>query len=178
LKSRARCAAHRRPASRVRAAGGADLARSLDRARSAARRRPAQIHPDRPCGRPGTAGGRSTGQRPRVEGGQRLGRRLLRRGRGRAPSVDLAATIALEMLAVDSAAGIELMTMYPPEIRGVLRALIELAGNPDHMERMLAYMMRQSLMRAWGRVPARAPAYPRPHPHGHLVRGGQGLQPS
>jgi amidase len=49
------------------------------------------------------------------------------------PSVDLAATIALEMLAVDSAAGVELMTMYPPEIRGVLRALIELAGNPDHM---------------------------------------------
>jgi hypothetical protein len=28
-----------------------------------------------------------------------------------------------------SAAGIELMTMYPPEIRGVLRALIELADK-------------------------------------------------
>ena len=54
------------------------------------------------------------------------------------------------MLTVDSAAGIELMTMYPPEIQGVLRALIELAGNPDHMKGMLAYMTRQSLMRAWG----------------------------
>jgi hypothetical protein len=30
------------------------------------------------------------------------------------PSVDLAAKTALEMLAVDSAAGIELMTMYYP----------------------------------------------------------------
>ena len=67
------------------------------------------------------------------------------------PSVDLAAKTALEMLAVDSAAGIELMTMYyPPEIQGVLRALIELAGHPDHMTGMLAYMTRQSLMRAWG----------------------------
>jgi len=65
------------------------------------------------------------------------------------PSVDLAAKTALEMLAVDSAAGIELMTMYPPEIQSVLRALIELAGHPDHMKGC-SPTWRQSLMRAWG----------------------------
>jgi amidase len=42
------------------------------------------------------------------------------------------------------------MTMYPPEIQGVLRALVGLAGNPDHARGMLAYMTRQALLRARG----------------------------
>ena len=35
--------------------------------------------------------------------------------------------------------------------------MIELAGNPDHMRGMLAYMSRQSLMRAWGEFQQKHP---------------------
>lgn len=66
------------------------------------------------------------------------------------PSIDLAARTALEMLAVDSATALEMMSMYPPEIKGVVEALIEVAGHPDKTRGMLAYMTRQSLMRLWG----------------------------
>jgi Amidase len=43
---------------------------------------------------------------------------------------------------------------------------------------MLAYMMRQSLMRAWARVPARAPAYPRPIYTGIPVEAAKGYSPA
>ncbi len=66
------------------------------------------------------------------------------------PAIDLGAKTALDMLAVDLIVAIELMTMYPPEIQGVLRALVGLAGNPDHARGMLAYMTRQALLRARG----------------------------
>jgi amidase len=66
------------------------------------------------------------------------------------PSIDLAAKTALEMLTADLAVSIDFMTSYPAEIQGVLRALIEHAGHPDQLRGMLAYMTRQSLLRAWG----------------------------
>jgi amidase len=94
------------------------------------------------------------------------------------PSIDLAAKTALEMLAVDSAAGIELMTMYPPQIQGVLRALIELAGNPDHMRGMLAYMSRQSLMRAWGEFQQKHPLIVAPISTGIPFEATKGYSPA
>ena len=66
------------------------------------------------------------------------------------PSVDLAAKTALEMLTAELSVGIEYMTTYPSENKAVLNALIELAGYPDQARGMLAYMTRQSLLRAWG----------------------------
>jgi amidase len=66
------------------------------------------------------------------------------------PSIDLAAKTALEMLAADLVVSIDFMTSYPAEIQGVLRALIEQAGRPDQLRGMLAYITRQSLLRAWG----------------------------
>jgi amidase len=66
------------------------------------------------------------------------------------PSIDLAAKTALEMLTADLAVSLAFMTGYPTEIRGVLHTLIELAGHPDQLQGMLAYMTRQSLLRAWG----------------------------
>jgi amidase len=66
------------------------------------------------------------------------------------PSIELAARTALEMLAVDTAAAFDLMTAYPPEILGVLRAIIDAAGRPGPLRGVLAYMTRQGLLRAWG----------------------------
>jgi amidase len=66
------------------------------------------------------------------------------------PAIDAAAGAALEMLASDLVVSIEFMTTYPPPILGVLRALIELAGSPDRLRGMAAYMTRQAVLRRWG----------------------------
>jgi amidase len=66
------------------------------------------------------------------------------------PSIEEAAQAALVMLTADLRAGWELMSAYPPQIKGVLPAMIEVAGYPDQMRAVLAYMTRQSVLRAWG----------------------------
>ena len=43
----------------------------------------------------------------------------------------------------------ELMS-YPPRTKGVLSAMIEVADYPDQAAAVLAFMTRQSLLRAWG----------------------------
>lgn len=53
------------------------------------------------------------------------------------------------MLTADLRAGWELMSSYPPHTKGVLSALIELVGYPDQAAAVLAYMTRQSVLRAW-----------------------------
>jgi amidase len=65
------------------------------------------------------------------------------------PAIEQAARTALDMLTVDLVATIDMMVTYPSEILGVLRAMIELAGRPDHLRGVLAYMTRQSLQRGW-----------------------------
>ena len=77
-------AAGRRPAGRLRGDGRAELARPVDGARTAARPRTGQARPGRPRDRPGRPGHRQTGAGRCPEGGQRPGRRRLRRRRGRA----------------------------------------------------------------------------------------------
>jgi amidase len=74
------------------------------------------------------------------------------------PAIDLAANTALKMLTADLAVSLDFMTTYPAEIKGVLRAMIELAGHPDQLRGMLAYITRQSLLRAWGE-------FQEEHPH-------------
>lgn len=49
------------------------------------------------------------------------------------PSIEEAAQTALVMLTADLWAGWELMAPYPPRIKGVLSAMIEVAGYPDQM---------------------------------------------
>jgi amidase len=66
------------------------------------------------------------------------------------PSVDLAARTALDMLAADLEVAWALMSAYPPDTRRVLAELMDLAGHPDRVRAVLAYMTRQSLLRAWG----------------------------
>jgi amidase len=65
------------------------------------------------------------------------------------PSIEVAAKTALVMLTADLRVGWELLSSYPPKIKGVLSAMIELAGCPDQAAGVLAYMTRQSLLRAW-----------------------------
>jgi amidase len=66
------------------------------------------------------------------------------------PSIKEAAETALVMLTADLRVGWELMSSYPPHIKVVLSALIEVAGSPDPAAGVLAYMTRQSVLRAWG----------------------------
>jgi amidase len=65
------------------------------------------------------------------------------------PSIEEAAKTALVMLTADLRVGWEFMSSYPPHIKGVLSALIEVAGYPGQAAGVLAYMTRQSLLRAW-----------------------------
>jgi amidase len=65
------------------------------------------------------------------------------------PSVEVAAQTALVMLAADLRVGWDLLP-YPPRTKGVVSAMIEMAGYPDQAAAVLAYMTRQSLLRAWG----------------------------
>ncbi len=94
------------------------------------------------------------------------------------PAINLAAKTALEMLAVDLIVAIELMTMYPPEIQGVLRALVGLAGNPDHARGMLAYMSRQALLRAWGEFQQEHPLVVAPISTGIPFEAIKGYRPA
>jgi amidase len=66
------------------------------------------------------------------------------------PSIDTAAKIALDMLTPDWRAGWQFMSSWPPDTKRVLSALIEVAGDPDPVRAVLSYMIRQSLLRAWG----------------------------
>lgn len=66
------------------------------------------------------------------------------------PSIEEAAQTALVMLTADLRAGWEFLSSYPPHIKGVLSALTEVAGCPDQAAGVLAYMTRQSVLRAWG----------------------------
>jgi amidase len=66
------------------------------------------------------------------------------------PSIDTGAKIALDMLTPDWRVGWQFMSSWPPDTKRVLSALIEVAGNPDPVRALLSYMIRQSLLRAWG----------------------------
>jgi amidase len=67
------------------------------------------------------------------------------------PSIEVAAKTLLDMLVPEQRAGWE---MFSPLLRAYTRqwveALFEVAGEPHPMVTMQSFMMRQSLLRAWG----------------------------
>ena len=94
------------------------------------------------------------------------------------PSIDLAAKTALEMLAVDSALALGMMSAFPPKVRGVIEALIELAGHPGPMRGMQAYMTRQALLRSWGEFQQEHPLILAPISTGLPFNASQGYTPA
>lgn len=67
------------------------------------------------------------------------------------PSIDAAAQAGLDMLAPDwRTASPFLQALMGPDIKRVWKALLDIAGDPDRLTAMQAYMTRQTLLRAWG----------------------------
>lgn len=68
------------------------------------------------------------------------------------PSIDVAAKILLDMLNTpDIRAGWQLMSpMIPADTQRFLSAFYEVAGDPDPVRTLQSFMIRQSLLRAWG----------------------------
>jgi amidase len=68
------------------------------------------------------------------------------------PSIDLAARILLDMLNTPEVrAGLEVMgAMLPADTRRFLTAFYQEAGDPDPVTAMQSFVVRQSLLRAWG----------------------------
>jgi amidase len=69
------------------------------------------------------------------------------------PSIDGAAKTLLDMLNTpDMRAGWQMMShMLPANTNRFLSAFYEVAGDPDPVTAMQSFMMRQSLLRAWGK---------------------------
>ena len=89
------------------------------------------------------------------------------------PSVEVAAQTALVMLAADLRVGWDLLP-YPPRTKGVVSAMIEMAGYPDQAAAVLAYMTRQSLLRAWGEFQQEHPLIVAPISAGVPFEAGKG----
>lgn len=70
------------------------------------------------------------------------------------PSIDTAARILLDMLNTPEVrAGAEMMApMLPVDTRRFLSAFYEVAGDSDPVSKMQSFMIRQSLLRAWGEL--------------------------
>jgi len=68
------------------------------------------------------------------------------------PSIDAAVKTLLDMLNTpDMRAGWQMMShMMPADTRQFLSAFFEVAGDPDPVTTMRSFMMRRSLLRAWG----------------------------
>jgi amidase len=69
------------------------------------------------------------------------------------PSIDVTAKTLLDMLNTpDARAGWQttLSHMMPADTRRFISAFYEVAGDPDPVTAMQCFMMRQSLLRAWG----------------------------
>jgi len=68
------------------------------------------------------------------------------------PSIDAAAKTLLDMLNTpDIRAGWQLMSpSMPADTKRFMSAFFEVAGDPDRVTAMQSFMIRQSLLRAWG----------------------------
>jgi amidase len=75
------------------------------------------------------------------------------------PSTELAAKTLLDMLNTpDTRVGWQMMSsLMPADTQRFMSAFIEVAGNPDPVTSMQSFMIRQSLLRAWGEFQERHP---------------------
>src|SRR5579884_1950652 len=145
-------AACSRPASCLQGASWTVLARSVVGASTTMRPRSPKSHPSGPCGRPGGIRHRQTVQ----EGVRKAARVLEDAGYAveevEPPSIDVAARTLLDMLNTpDIRAGWQTMShIMPADTRRFISAFYAVAGDPDPVTAMQCFMIRHSLLRAWG----------------------------
>ena len=65
--------------------------------------------------------------------------------------------------------------LLPADTQRFLSAFYEVAGDPDPVTTMQGFMIRQSLLRAWGEFQEHAPADRRPDLHRHPFEAGTDL---
>ena len=90
------------------------------------------------------------------------------------PSIEVAAKTLLGMLNTpDIRAGWQRFApSMPADTQRFMSAFYEVAGDPDPVTTVQSFVVRQSLLRALGRVPGTAPADRRPDLHRRPLRGG------